>query len=139
MKTMLLFALSAVLFAQVEKPAFEVATVKPHDPNSGVVSGTSLTPVRYAGVGSLRSLIQTAYEVQDYQVSGGPAWVNTDLYEVDGRAASPTARNQMMLMLKALLAERFKLAMHRDSKEVPIYALTVAKDGPSPTKTDLVA
>jgi uncharacterized protein (TIGR03435 family) len=137
MKPLLLIAASAlVMLVQSEKPAgsenpaFDIATIKPHDPSGGVLAGTSISPRRYSGVGSLRSLIQTAYGVQDYQVSGGPSWVNTDLFEVDGRAANPTPHDQMMLMLQTLLAERFKLAIHRETKVVPIYALVAAKNGP---------
>ncbi len=129
MKPVLLFAASALILAQAQKPAFEVATVKPHAPGGGVLSGTSFSPTRYSGVGSLRSFIQTAYGVQDYQVSGGPGWAGTELYEIDGRTAGPTSLDQMRLMLQTLLNEQFQLATHRDTKEVPIYALVVAKGG----------
>jgi len=128
MKPLLLVATSGL--AILAQSAFDVATIKPHDSSGGVLAGTSVSPRRYSGVGSLRSLIQTAYGVQDYQVSGGPPWANTELFEVDGRPASPTSHDQMMQMLQTLLAERFKLAIHHETKEVPIYALVPAKNGP---------
>lgn len=131
MKRLLLMAASGlVILAQSEKPAFDVATIKLHDPSGGVLAGTSISPRRYSAVGSLRSLIQAAYGVQDYQVSSGPPWVSTELFELDGRPLSPASHDQMMRMLQTLLGERFKLAIHRETKEVAVYALVAAKNGP---------
>jgi uncharacterized protein (TIGR03435 family) len=131
MKRLLLIATSGLaILAQSQKPAFDVATIKLHDPASPVLSGTSGSPTRFFSIGALRGLVQTAYGVQDYQVSGGPPWVETELFEVDGRPAGPTPHDQIMLMLQTLLTDRFQLAIHRDIKEVPIYSLVAAKNGP---------
>ncbi len=131
MKPLLFIAASGLaILAQSEKPAFDLATVKLHDPSSPVLSGTSGSPTRFFSAGSLRGLVQTAYAVQDYQISGGPPWVNTELFEVDGRPAGPKPHDPIMLMLQTLLTDRFQLAIHRETKEVPIYALVAAKNGP---------
>jgi uncharacterized protein (TIGR03435 family) len=82
----------------------------------------------------LRALIKWAYEVKDYQISG-PAWLGTpgwlggDLprYEVLAKAPADTPAATLRLMLQKLLAERFKLVLHRETREVPAYALTVTK------------
>lgn len=108
---------------QTESVAFEVATIKPPDPTSSVVAGTSFSPRRFTGVGTLRELVQTAYGVQDYQVSGGPAWVRLERLVVDGRSANPVPHDRMMIMLQTLLKERFKLELHRETKVLPIYSL----------------
>jgi uncharacterized protein (TIGR03435 family) len=121
----------AVLLAQSQTPSFEVATIKPHDPSSaGVASGISFGQGRFSGAGSLRSLIQFAHGVQDYQVSGGLSWTNTELYDVIGKPASPAPPDQLRIMLQSLLAERFKLSFHRETTDVPVYALIVVKSGP---------
>jgi uncharacterized protein (TIGR03435 family) len=78
---------------------------------------------------ALRLLIQTAYGVQDFQISGGPDWMNSAGYDVEAKAEGNPTRAQVWLMLQALLAERFKLKVHREMKEHPVYAMTVAKSG----------
>jgi uncharacterized protein (TIGR03435 family) len=78
----------------------------------------------------LAMLIQRAYAVQPFQVIGGPAWVNTDGYDVDAKPESKIDQPQMWLMLRTLLADRFNLAMHRETRELAVYDLTVVKGGP---------
>ncbi|HXD72924.1 MAG TPA: TIGR03435 family protein, partial [Vicinamibacterales bacterium] len=64
-----------------------------------------------------------------YQLVGGPDWVYEDRYSIHAKAAGDATREQMMKMVQTLLAERFKLSVHRDTREMPIYLLTVAKGG----------
>lgn len=80
-----------------------------------------------------------AYHVESYRLSGGPAWLDTEKYDVQAKAEAnaiapgPMDReriHQMELMLRTLLAERFKLAVHRETKEGNVYALVIAKGGP---------
>ena len=78
----------------------------------------------------LTLLIQRAYAVQAFQVVGGPAWINTDGYDIEAKPEGDTDRKQMWLMLQTLLADRFKLTLHRETRELPVYDLTVAKRGP---------
>lgn len=77
---------------------------------------------------SLKSAIRWAYHVMDYQVSG-PDWLGFDRYDIAAKAAGPVPEDQMRTMLQALLAERFKLTLHRETKELPAYLLVVAKGG----------
>jgi uncharacterized protein (TIGR03435 family) len=79
----------------------------------------------------LRECIGFAYGIvdQDYAISG-PAWLNSERYDIVAKAPADTPRERVLLMLQALLAERFKLELHRESKELRVYALVVAKGGP---------
>ena len=76
---------------------------------------------------TVRQIIQQAYRLQDYQYSG-PLWLEDGRYKVEAKAET-TDPNRLMLMLQNLLAERFKLVVHRQSKPVSGYALMVAKGG----------
>ncbi len=116
--------------AQSSPGSFEIATIKPHDPSSPVAGGSSFQPRRFTAVGTLRSFVQLAYGVQDFQISGGPSWAESDRYELDARTASPTQGDALLAMLQNLLAERFKLQLHRESKEGAIYNLVITKNGP---------
>src|ERR1039457_1407410 len=119
--------------AALDSPAFEVATVAPSNPmaaRSGK-SGITVDPGRMSARRvSLKELVFEAYNVPYYQISGGPAWLDSEEYDIDAKAETPATRDQMRLMLRTLLAGRFKLAIHRESKEMRVYALTVAKNGP---------
>jgi uncharacterized protein (TIGR03435 family) len=110
--------------------AFEAASVKPvASPNSGdsnyhIATG-SLTLENY----TLRDCIGFAYEVNYNQVAGGPKWMNSDAYDIRAKAAGPAKDAELRLMLQSLLAERFHLATHRESKTVQGYFLVVARNG----------
>ena len=77
-------------------------------PRSGWAAATRNAP--------LTLLIQRAYGVQAFQVVGGPAWINTDGYDIEAKAERNTDRNQMWLMLQTLLADRFKLRLRRETR-----------------------
>jgi uncharacterized protein (TIGR03435 family) len=70
-----------------------------------------------------------AYHLTEYQLSGGPGWLDNDRFDIEGRAATPAGEEQLRAMLNTLLAERFKLVVRHESKEMPVYALTVGKKG----------
>jgi uncharacterized protein (TIGR03435 family) len=74
-------------------------------------------------------LINRAYKVEDFQVVGAPGWANSEHYDIDARADAATAQDINGQLLQVLLEERFKLAIHRETKEFPVYLLTVAKNG----------
>jgi len=78
---------------------------------------------------SLRSALQWAYRMKEYQVSG-PAWIGDERYDISAKAADTAGEDQLRAMLQNLLAERFKIALHHEKKELPFYALLVAKNGP---------
>ena len=114
-------------------PAFEVATVQPSNPIAakGGRGGITADPGRLSARRvSLKELVFEAYSVPYYQISGGPSWLDSDEYDIDAKAETPVDRDQMRLMLRTLLADRFKLVIHRESQEMRVYALTVAKNGP---------
>jgi uncharacterized protein (TIGR03435 family) len=72
----------------------------------------------------LRNLIQLAYGVEGYKISGGPSWIASDRFDIEAKAAgNPSARQMQGPMLQALLEDRFKLAVHRESKPGPVYEL----------------
>ena len=77
----------------------------------------------------LTVLIQLAYNVKDFQVTGGPSWVSSDAYNVTARAEGNATFEQMRPMLRSLLADRFKLRIRRETKELPVYELTAARGG----------
>jgi uncharacterized protein (TIGR03435 family) len=90
---------------------------------------------------ALRDLIQFAYGVPDSQILGGPAWLDSIMFDIDAKSgpavdaelhALPTeqARHQKQLMVQALLADRFQLKIHQETRQLPIYALVIGKDGP---------
>ncbi len=90
---------------------------------------------------SLRDLVQFAYGVPDSQILGGPTWLDSIMFDIDAksdpsvdaelRALPPEqARHQKQLMVQSLLADRFELKVHQETRQLPVYALVVAKDGP---------
>ena len=117
--------------AKTEAPAFEVASIKPAPHYLGgplrVNSAIEPNGINFRNV-TLRMCIARAYGVKPYQVTG-PAWINEERYFITAKAAGPAKEDVLMLMLRTLLADRFKLAFHRESKEMPVYALVVAKNG----------
>jgi uncharacterized protein (TIGR03435 family) len=76
---------------------------------------------------TLKELVEGAYSLEKYQVMGGQEWIESVRFEVLGKAAGVANRQQLLLMLQPLLAERFRLTFHRATKEMAVYALVVAK------------
>ena len=104
----------AALAQSADGPSFEVASVR-RDPTTSAGSY-----VRYLPDGKLlasswiKQLIQMAYGMKDYQVTGGPGWLTTDWYTIEAKAANPdTTKNEINEMLQTLLVERFQLKFHR--------------------------
>jgi uncharacterized protein (TIGR03435 family) len=119
-------------------PTFEVATIKPSDPNrSGWGLGTKGTHFFTVNT-NMNDLISFAYGVHAKQIVDGPGWFLTEKFDIDGLPDVPGKPNREQLkgMVQKLLANRFKLAMHHDQRELAVYALTVGKSGlklsPSP-------
>jgi uncharacterized protein (TIGR03435 family) len=113
--------------------SFETASIKASaaDARSFSISGTQRLEAKNA---SLRDLIRVAYHVRDFQISGGPAWIDSEHYDIDAKVdGNPSAKEwfqTMGPMLQSLLEDRFKLKLRRETKELPVYVLTVAKSGP---------
>jgi uncharacterized protein (TIGR03435 family) len=113
-------------------PEFEVASVKPHSPSEGppnVSIARELGRLAYTNL-TVRGLVREAYGLKVYPLSRGPDALSTDRYDVIAKVTPDTSKEQRMVMLQSLLAERFKLVVHRETKEMPIYALVAGKNGP---------
>src|SRR5476649_164289 len=119
-------------------PAFEVASIKPNNSGDGRVMMQN-QPCRFVATNiTLRLLIRNAYQVQDFQITGGPNWLGSDHFDIiakvpdgtpapQGPPAPGSAPSPLQLMLRSLLAERFKLTLHNETKDSPIYALVLAR------------
>jgi uncharacterized protein (TIGR03435 family) len=112
---------------QTAAPQFEVASIKPA---AGAESATIRPlPGRLTAKASLRTLMQGAYDLQSFQIVGGPEWIGSQQYEIDARAAADSNSAQMLVMLRSLLEDRFQLRVHRESREMPVFALLAARGG----------
>jgi uncharacterized protein (TIGR03435 family) len=126
-----LFTPNAIHGQPPAKLEFEVASVKPSQP------GASAAAIRILPGGqtylltnvTLKNMIFVAYDVTADRVSGGPNWADSDRFDVEGKTDHATTRPERMQLLQALLADRFKLVLRRQTKEAPVYALTVDKRG----------
>jgi uncharacterized protein (TIGR03435 family) len=78
---------------------------------------------------TLRRCIRGAYNVPETQVLGGPKWIDEERYDIEAKAAGPAGDHEMMIMLQSLLAERFNLVFHRETRPMSGYALVVGKSG----------
>jgi uncharacterized protein (TIGR03435 family) len=121
--------MTGLVLAQAPRPAFEVASVKPSNTGDGpyiqVLPGRLL-----ASYSSLRDLIEFAYRVRTDQIAEGPSWIVSDHYGIEAKAAgNPPGAQIAGAMLQGLLEDRFKLALHRETRQLPVYELTVVKNG----------
>jgi len=130
----LVFAAASCVFAQT--PAFEVATIKPAPPITpqAVMSGKMKIGENIDGARAdygyvnIEFLLTKAYGVKAYQVSG-PSWIQSERYDVVAKLPEGATKEQIPEMLKTLLAERFKIQIHHETKEHSVYALVVGKNG----------
>jgi uncharacterized protein (TIGR03435 family) len=120
---------------------FEAASIKPSDPKGGPGVGIRRQPGgRFNTVNTpVRFLITFAYQIQSYQLVGGPDWIGSTRYDVVAKMEGDpppvrrgTGADHMMLATRALLGERFKLKVHRETRELDIYALMMAKPDGKP-------
>lgn len=126
-----------------ERPTFEVASVKPRTLPGGTLSAPQgARPGGAFGMvnSTVARLVTYAYDLPDYQVIGGPAWVRSDRFDIDARAGRDASVPDMRRMLQSLLAERFKLRTHTEQREMAVYRLVMARGdgrlGPNITKSD---
>jgi uncharacterized protein (TIGR03435 family) len=108
---------------------FEAATVKPNRSGSGNSSSHDNPGTLIAVNNSLMNYIQSAFRLPEYRVSG-PEWLKTERYDITARTGERSSEAEMMKMMQALLAERFKLEYHREMRTFPALALVVGKGGP---------
>jgi uncharacterized protein (TIGR03435 family) len=116
--------------AQEPALAFEAASVKPRDPSIRFLDfrivGGRLVSTNY----SLKNLIAPAYNIPQYNMVGGPSWLAEDKFNIEATAGrDDVTRDQVLAMLRTLLEERFKLKVHRETKDGDVYVLLQAKGG----------
>ena len=141
-----LFAAAAIAAQTTQSPepapAFEVASVKAN--KTGEAGGSLVMPPgRFTATNiPLKVLITNAYQLSFFQVVGGPDWVSTDRFDIAARTPDGTPPDQTRAMVRTLLKERFKLVVHMETRDTPIYALVTARadkrPGPNlePSATD---
>jgi uncharacterized protein (TIGR03435 family) len=117
--------------------AFEVVSIKPHTPQR--LGSVDVTFRRYPGRltymgATLKEILTKAYGVLSIQING-PAWIDEDQYDIDAKIPTGVGPDQVPAMLQHMLAERFKIVTHRESRDQPVYALLVAKGGPKLKKS----
>jgi uncharacterized protein (TIGR03435 family) len=130
-------AASSLLFASLgasgqtaPRPEFDVASIKLNKwgglrvmiqtPGGGRFTASNI---------SMHALITFAYRVKDFQISGAPAWLTSERYDVEAKAEGNPVGDAILPILQATLEERLQFQFHRESKELPVYALVVAKAG----------
>jgi uncharacterized protein (TIGR03435 family) len=116
--------------AQEQRPRveFEVAAIKPAK-TSAQGSFFEIPPggERFTATNApLRVLIMMAYGLADWQLSGGPRWMNSEYFDIEAKPEHPVSREQIFQMLRNLLSDRFQLKLHKETREVPVYILTAA-------------
>ena len=116
-----------LLFTQ---PAIEVASIKPADPALAAMnnhfSADRFTLINYAA----KSLIEMAFSVREYQVVNAPEWTRSEGWTLEIKTTAPTTQTQKWQVLQSLLAERFQLRFHHETKVLPVFSLSVSKGGP---------
>ena len=129
---------------EAARPAFDVASIKPGDPNERRVAFVMQPGGRVVATNvTLKLLMGFAYDVRDHQITGGPNWLDSARFSIEARAPEsevgadglPRDDSRFRLMVQSLLADRFHLAVHRETKDESIYNLEIAKGGPKLKET----
>jgi len=123
---------AAVALAQTDAPlVFDVASIKAADPDARGMYVRSSPGGRFnVNNMTLKELIVFAWRVQPYQVAGGPSWLDSAHFDVSAKAEKTFQPGELAVAVQSLLADRFQLAIHKEARELPIYALVLArKDG----------
>jgi uncharacterized protein (TIGR03435 family) len=114
--------------SQPGQPAFEVASVRRHDTDDQRVSMVAEPGGRFRAINiPARLLIRTAYNLQDDQIVGGPAWLDTDRFDIVAKTEDGAPRSELLRTLQTLVSDRFKLVTHREPRELPVYALVLER------------
>jgi uncharacterized protein (TIGR03435 family) len=121
-------------------PSFEVATIKPNDSGATSMQGLVIRGRNFmTRASSLQDLISFSYSVQSKQIVGGPGWINSDRYDIDALPDAEGVPNteQIRVMIRKMLADRFQLKFHHEQREMSAYVLTVTKGGDKLKPTQL--
>jgi len=132
------FMLAAGMVLAQTRPSFEVVSIKPSNSGDRRTMFSLQPDGRFTAVNvTVKSLIQSAYgNIKDFQISGGPGWVSSDLFDINATSDGPIDRDKLALVLQSLLAERFQLDVRREIRELPVYTLVVDKNGPKFKEAD---
>ncbi len=130
LRLVLIAGFASVAYGQ----AFEVASIRVNKTDSSGKEGLRISIDATPGNLTMRnvtllSCVRWAYNVHDFQISGGPEWRGNTRFDIVAKPAAAATENQLRTMLQHLLADRFKLTIARQSKETPVYILTVGKNG----------
>ena len=121
---LVLLGITLPLGAQQALTAFEVASVKPHTSDDQQMIMTMRPGGRFVATNVLlRLIIRTTFQLQDDQIVGGPAWLETDRFDINAKAPDNMRPEDIAPMMQSLLTERFKLRTHREVRERPVLAL----------------
>jgi uncharacterized protein (TIGR03435 family) len=116
---------------QSSSPSFEVASVKRNHSDAVDVIDVLPSGVFTATNATLRQLVPIAYGIPlwnaDVRIVGGPGWMASERFDVLAKGSGPATPQEMILMLRGLLADRFRLQVHNENREVPVYALIMAR------------
>ena len=123
----LAFVAAAGAAALAQRPAFEVASIKRNVSANERPSLTITAGRMTIRNGSLRAIIRSAFSLQAFQIAGGPDWMDSDRWDVTAKAEVGTDNQFMGVMTQSLLADRFKLVAHKETRDLPIYALVFAR------------
>ena len=130
MKRLLLILATAALCAAQPRP-FDVASVKPNTSGGNGMSTRTANGRLTATNTPLLQLIRQAYQLKDFQLTGGPGWIATERYDIDAKMEkNDISDKDLWLSLRPLLADRFHLKVHRQTKQMPVFTLTLMKGGP---------
>jgi uncharacterized protein (TIGR03435 family) len=127
-----LWIISVTLQAQTNGVAFEVASIRTHTGEVTFSADPALRGSQVRGTAStVLDMITVAYGVRAEQISGGPDWIRQDRFDLEAKVpgSTPPTQDQVRAMMQNLLAERFQLTVHPETKQAPIYALTVDRSG----------
>jgi uncharacterized protein (TIGR03435 family) len=124
----LLVLATTTLLVRAQSPTFEVATIKRNMSGSTSASNRALPGGRVTITNNtLRNIIRNFHRIQPYQLIGGPDWLSTERWDIVAKAEGDPPPERMIEMVKTLVADRFKLTTHTETRELPIYALVLAK------------
>ena len=126
--------------SSIQPPSFDVISVKPNKSSLGAYGlvTTEFTADGFRGTNvPVHSLLLQAYGLHEGEIIGEPAWASSEVFDIEAKVAGPDVaafskldNDQHQAMLQQVLAERFKLATHRETRDLPVYALSIAKGGP---------
>ena len=120
----LCLCLASTVVAEEPPPRFDVASIRPHDATDDLMFALRFHDGgRLTATATLRMLIRTAYRLQDFQIVGDSGWIDDERFDIDARAAGPALPDDMRLMLRELLRDRFGLVLRQQPRDVPVYAL----------------